>query len=128
MIVDGFGGCLSDGRWRADEARGQYRHGLIKDDNRFAVLTDILVRIIWVTWTSGRGHRLSVSALQMDIKIRASPKKSCSCGSGQGSAHAHLGKMQEAMGAAKTECLTSLMRDENQPDKIRDVIPARAAP
>jgi hypothetical protein len=31
----------------------EYRHRFDQDDNRFAVLTDILgVKIIWGTWTS----------------------------------------------------------------------------
>jgi len=52
--------------------------GLIKEGERFAVISDILVtRIISATWTSRSQHRSRHHALQMDIKIPRSPRRSC---------------------------------------------------
>jgi polyribonucleotide nucleotidyltransferase len=63
------------------------------------------------------GTTFGITALQMDIKIRASPKKSCRLlWPRQKPICTSLSKMQEAMGAAKTEVsdFAPRLRDENQ--------------
>ncbi|HOB96002.1 MAG TPA: polyribonucleotide nucleotidyltransferase, partial [Aquabacterium sp.] len=103
--------------------------GLIKDGNRFAVLTDILGdedhlgdMDFKVAGTTG-----GITALQMDIKIQGITKEIMQVALAQAKeARMHiLGKMQEAMGEAKTEVSNfapKLYTMKINPEKIRDVI------
>jgi polyribonucleotide nucleotidyltransferase len=103
--------------------------GLIKEDNRFAVLTDILGdedhlgdMDFKVAGTTG-----GVTALQMDIKIQGITKEIMQVALAQAKeARLHiLGKMVEAMGTANTEVsefAPRLYTMKINADKIRDVI------
>ena len=103
--------------------------GLIKDGNRFAVLTDILGdedhlgdMDFKVAGTTG-----GITALQMDIKIQGITKEIMQVALAQAKeARLHiLGKMQEAMGEAKAEVsqfAPRLYTMKINPEKIRDVI------
>ena len=103
--------------------------GLIKEDNRFAVLTDILGdedhlgdMDFKVAGTTG-----GITALQMDIKIQGITKEIMQVALAQAKeARMHiLGKMQEAMGQARTEISSyapKLYTMKINPEKIRDVI------
>lgn len=103
--------------------------GLIKDGNKFAVLTDILGdedhlgdMDFKVAGTSG-----GITALQMDIKIQGITKEIMQVALAQakeGRIHI-LGKMQEAMPQFKTELsdfAPRLITIRINPEKIRDVI------
>ncbi len=103
--------------------------GLIKDGNRFAVLTDILGDEDHLGdmdfKVAGTTH--GVTALQMDIKIQGITKEIMQVALAQAKeARMHiLSKMQEAMGAAKTEVSSfapRLFTMKINPEKIRDVI------
>jgi polyribonucleotide nucleotidyltransferase len=103
--------------------------GLIKDGNRFAVLTDILGdedhlgdMDFKVAGTTG-----GVTALQMDIKIQGITKEIMQVALAQAKeARLHiLAKMQQAVGGAKTEVsqfAPRLYTMKINPEKIRDVI------
>ncbi|MDP3086479.1 MAG: S1 RNA-binding domain-containing protein, partial [Rubrivivax sp.] len=103
--------------------------GLIKDGNRFAVLTDILGdedhlgdMDFKVAGTNG-----GITALQMDIKIQGITKEIMQVALAQAKeARLHiLGKMVEAMGGAKTEVsqfAPRLYTMKINTEKIRDVI------
>jgi polyribonucleotide nucleotidyltransferase len=103
--------------------------GLIKDGNRFAVLTDILGdedhlgdMDFKVAGTTG-----GITALQMDIKIQGITKEIMQVALAQAKeARLHiLGKMVEAVGGAKTEVsqfAPRLYTMKINPEKIRDVI------
>jgi len=103
--------------------------GLIKDGNRFAVLTDILGdedhlgdMDFKVAGTTG-----GITALQMDIKIQGITKEIMQVALAQAKeARLHiLGKMQEAVGEAKHEVspfAPRLYTMKINPEKIRDVI------
>ncbi|RZT93662.1 polyribonucleotide nucleotidyltransferase [Rivibacter subsaxonicus] len=103
--------------------------GLIKDGNRFAVLTDILGdedhlgdMDFKVAGTTG-----GVTALQMDIKIQGITKEIMQVALAQAKeARLHiLGKMVEAMGTPNTEVsefAPRLYTMKINPEKIRDVI------
>jgi polyribonucleotide nucleotidyltransferase len=103
--------------------------GLIKDGNRFAVLTDILGdedhlgdMDFKVAGTTG-----GVTALQMDIKIQGITKEIMQVALAQAKeARLHiLGIMQDAVGGAKTEVsqfAPRLYTIKINPEKIRDVI------
>ena len=103
--------------------------GLIKEGNRFAVLTDILGdedhlgdMDFKVAGTVG-----GVTALQMDIKIQGITKEIMKVALDQAKeARMHiLGKMQEAVGEAKHEVsqfAPRLYTMKINPEKIRDVI------
>jgi polyribonucleotide nucleotidyltransferase len=103
--------------------------GLIKDGNRFAVLTDILGdedhlgdMDFKVAGTTG-----GITALQMDIKIQGITKEIMQVALAQAKeARMHiLGKMQEAVGEAKHEVsqfAPRLYTMKINPEKIRDVI------
>ncbi|HET6599397.1 MAG TPA: polyribonucleotide nucleotidyltransferase, partial [Burkholderiaceae bacterium] len=103
--------------------------GLIKDGNRFAVLTDILGdedhlgdMDFKVTGTTS-----GVTALQMDIKIQGITKEIMQVALAQAKeARLHiLGRMVEAMGTANTEVsqfAPRLYTMKINPEKIRDVI------
>ncbi|UHJ65773.1 polyribonucleotide nucleotidyltransferase [Melaminivora jejuensis] len=103
--------------------------GLIKDGNRFAVLTDILGdedhlgdMDFKVAGTTG-----GITALQMDIKIQGITREIMEVALAQAKeARMHiLAKMQEAMGEARTEISSfapKLYTMKINPEKIRDVI------
>ncbi|MBK9133293.1 MAG: polyribonucleotide nucleotidyltransferase [Betaproteobacteria bacterium] len=103
--------------------------GLIKDGNRFAVLTDILGDedhlgdMDFKVAGSGAG----ITALQMDIKIQGITKEIMQVALAQAKeARLHiLGKMVEAIGGAKAEVsqfAPRLYTMKINPEKIRDVI------
>ena len=103
--------------------------GLIKEDNRFAVLTDILGDEDHLGDMDFKvaGTTNGITALQMDIKIQGITKEIMQVALAQAKeARLHfLGKMQEAMGEAKTEVSSfapKLYTMKINPEKIRDVI------
>ena len=103
--------------------------GLIKEDNRFAVLTDILGDEDHLGDMDFKvaGTTDGITALQMDIKIQGITKEIMQVALAQAKeARMHiLGKMQEAMGEAKTEVsqfAPRLYSMKINPEKIRDVI------
>ena len=103
--------------------------GLIKEGNRFAVLTDILGDEDHLGDMDFKvaGTENGVTALQMDIKIEGITKEIMQVALAQAKeARMHiLGKMQEAMAEAKTEVSNfapRLFTMKINPDKIRDVI------
>ncbi|HEY2559562.1 MAG TPA: polyribonucleotide nucleotidyltransferase [Caldimonas sp.] len=103
--------------------------GLIKDGNRFAVLTDILGDEDHLGDMDFKvaGTTSGVTALQMDIKIQGITKEIMQVALAQAKeARLHiLGKMQEALGGAKTEVsqfAPRLYTMKINPEKIRDVI------
>jgi polyribonucleotide nucleotidyltransferase len=103
--------------------------GLIKDANRFAVLTDILGDEDHLGDMDFKvaGTTAGVTALQMDIKIQGITKEIMQVALAQAKeARLHiLGKMVEAMGGAKTEVsqfAPRLYTMKINPEKIRDVI------
>ena len=103
--------------------------GLIKDGNRFAVLTDILGDEDHLGDMDFKvaGTTTGVTALQMDIKIQGITKEIMQVALAQAKeARLHiLGKMVEAMGSANTEVsqfAPRLYTMKINPEKIRDVI------
>jgi polyribonucleotide nucleotidyltransferase len=103
--------------------------GLIKDANRFAVLTDILGDEDHLGDMDFKvaGTTTGVTALQMDIKIQGITKEIMQVALAQAKeARLHiLAKMVEAMGGAKTEVSQFAPRlyvMKINPEKIRDVI------
>ena len=103
--------------------------GLIKEDNRFAVLTDILGDEDHLGDMDFKvaGTTNGITALQMDIKIQGITKEIMQVALAQAKeARMHiLGKMQDAMGEAKTEVSNfapKLFTMKINPEKIRDVI------
>ena len=103
--------------------------GLIKEDNRFAVLTDILGDEDHLGDMDFKvaGTTNGITALQMDIKIQGITKEIMQVALAQAKeARMHiLAKMQEAMAEAKTEVSNfapRLFTMKINPDKIRDVI------
>jgi polyribonucleotide nucleotidyltransferase len=103
--------------------------GLIKDANRFAVLTDILGDEDHLGDMDFKvaGTTAGVTALQMDIKIQGITKEIMQVALAQAKeARLHiLGKMVEAMGGAKAEVsqfAPRLYTMKINPEKIRDVI------
>ncbi|WP_353235077.1 polyribonucleotide nucleotidyltransferase [Diaphorobacter ruginosibacter] len=103
--------------------------GLIKEDNRFAVLTDILGDEDHLGDMDFKvaGTTNGITALQMDIKIQGITKEIMQVALAQAKeARMHiLGKMQEAMGEAKNEVSSfapKLYTMKINPEKIRDVI------
>ncbi|WP_399678082.1 polyribonucleotide nucleotidyltransferase [Xenophilus sp.] len=103
--------------------------GLIKDGNKFAVLTDILGDEDHLGDMDFKvaGTTNGITALQMDIKIQGITKEIMQVALAQAKeARMHiLGKMQEAMGEAKTEISSfapKLFTMKINPEKIRDVI------
>jgi polyribonucleotide nucleotidyltransferase len=103
--------------------------GLIKEGNRFAVLTDILGDEDHLGDMDFKvaGTTQGVTALQMDIKIQGITKEIMQVALAQAKeARMHiLGKMVEAMGGAKTEVsqfAPRLYTMKINPEKIRDVI------
>ena len=103
--------------------------GLIKEDNRFAVLTDILGDEDHLGDMDFKvaGTTDGITALQMDLKIQGITKEIMQVALAQAKeARMHiLGKMQEAMGESKTEVsqfAPRLYSMKINPEKIRDVI------
>jgi polyribonucleotide nucleotidyltransferase len=103
--------------------------GLIKEANRFAVLTDILGDEDHLGDMDFKvaGTTNGITALQMDIKIQGITREIMQVALAQAKeARMHiLGKMQEAMASAKTEVSNfapRLFTMKINPDKIRDVI------
>lgn len=103
--------------------------GLIKDANRFAVLTDILGDEDHLGDMDFKvaGTAEGVTALQMDIKIQGITKEIMQVALAQAKeARLHiLGKMVEAMSGANTEVsqfAPRLYTMKINPEKIRDVI------
>ena len=103
--------------------------GLIKEENRFAVLTDILGDEDHLGDMDFKvaGTTNGITALQMDIKIQGITREIMQVALAQAKeARMHiLGKMQEAMSEAKTEVSTfapRLFSMKINPEKIRDVI------
>ena len=103
--------------------------GLIKEGNRFAVLTDILGDEDHLGDMDFKvaGTTNGITALQMDIKIQGITKEIMQVALAQAKeARMHiLGKMQEALGEAKTEVSNfapRLFTMKINPEKIRDVI------
>jgi len=103
--------------------------GLIKEGNKFAVLTDILGDEDHLGDMDFKvaGTTDGVTALQMDIKIQGITKEIMQVALAQAKeARMHiLGKMQEAMGSAKTEVsdfAPKMYTMKINPEKIRDVI------
>ena len=103
--------------------------GLIKEGNRFAVLTDILGDEDHLGDMDFKvaGTTNGITALQMDIKIQGITKEIMQVALAQAKeARMHiLGKMQEAMGEAKAEVSSfapRLTTMKINPEKIRDVI------
>jgi polyribonucleotide nucleotidyltransferase len=103
--------------------------GLIKEGNRFAVLTDILGDEDHLGDMDFKvaGTTNGITALQMDIKIQGITKEIMQVALAQAKeARMHiLGKMQENMAAANTEISTfapKLYTMKINPEKIRDVI------
>ena len=103
--------------------------GLIKDGNRFAVLTDILGDEDHLGDMDFKvaGTTNGITALQMDIKIQGITQEIMQVALAQAKeARMHiLGKMQDAMGEAKSEVSNfapKLYTMKINPEKIRDVI------
>jgi len=103
--------------------------GLIKEGNRFAVLTDILGDEDHLGDMDFKvaGTTAGISALQMDIKIQGITKEIMQVALAQAKeARLHiLGKMQDAMGEARQEISSfapRLYTMKINPEKIRDVI------
>jgi polyribonucleotide nucleotidyltransferase len=103
--------------------------GLIKDGNRFAVLTDILGDEDHLGDMDFKvaGTTAGVTALQMDIKIQGITKEIMQVALAQAKeARLHiLGRMVEAVGAAREEVSAyapRLYTMKINPEKIRDVI------
>ena len=103
--------------------------GLIKEGNRFAVLTDILGDEDHLGDMDFKvaGTTTGVTALQMDIKIQGITKEIMQVALAQAKeARLHiLGKMTEALGTANTEVsqfAPRLYTMKINPEKIRDVI------
>jgi len=103
--------------------------GLIKDGNRFAVLTDILGDEDHLGDMDFKvaGTNAGITALQMDIKIQGITKEIMQVALAQAKeARLHiLGKMVEAVGGAKTEVsqfAPRLYTMKINPEKIRDII------
>jgi polyribonucleotide nucleotidyltransferase len=103
--------------------------GLIKDGNRFAVLTDILGDEDHLGDMDFKvaGTQAGITALQMDIKIQGITKEIMQVALAQAKeARLHiLGKMVEAVGGAKAEVsqfAPRLYTMKINPEKIRDII------
>ena len=125
------GGCLSlmdAGVPMKDHVAG-IAMGLIKEGNRFAVLTDILGDEDHLGDMDFKvaGTTNGITALQMDIKIQGITQEIMQVALAQAKeARMHiLGKMQDALGEAKTEVSNfapKLYTMKINPEKIRDVI------
>lgn len=103
--------------------------GLIKEDNKFAVLTDILGDEDHLGDMDFKvaGTEKGITALQMDIKIQGITKEIMQVALAQardGRLHI-LGKMKEAIGGSRGELSSfapRMLTMKINPEKIRDVI------
>jgi len=125
------GGCLSlmDAGVPMQAHVAGIAMGLIKDGNRFAVLTDILGDEDHLGDMDFKvaGTTQGITALQMDIKIQGITKEIMQVALAQAKeARLHiLEKMQAAMGGAKSEISSfapKLFTMKISPERIRDVI------
>jgi polyribonucleotide nucleotidyltransferase len=125
------GGCLSlmDAGVPVKAHVAGIAMGLIKEDNRFAVLTDILGDEDHLGDMDFKvaGTTNGITALQMDIKIQGITQEIMQVALAQAKeARMHiLDKMQQALGQAKSEISTfapRLFTMKISLDKIRDVI------
>lgn len=125
------GGCLSmmDAGVPVKDHVAGIAMGLIKDGNKFAVLTDILGDEDHLGDMDFKvaGTANGITALQMDIKIQGITKEIMQVALAQAKeARMHiLGKMQEAIGGARTELsghAPRMITMKINPEKIRDVI------
>src|SRR3569623_2446325 len=125
------GGCLSlmDAGVPVKAHVAGIAMGLIKEGNRFAVLTDILGDEAHLGAMDFKvaGTANGVTALPIDIKLQGSTKEIMQVALAQAKeARMHiLGKMQDALGEAKTEVSNfapRLYTMKINPEKIRDVI------
>ena len=103
--------------------------GLIKEGNKFAVLSDILGDEDHLGDMDFKvaGTAQGITALQMDIKIQGITKEIMQVALAQAKEGRHhiLGKMQEAMPTGRTELSSfapRLITIRINPEKIRDVI------
>ncbi len=103
--------------------------GLIKEGNKFAVLSDILGDEDHLGDMDFKvaGTANGITALQMDIKIQGITKEIMQVALAQAKEGRHhiLGKMQEAMPSGRTELSNfapRLITIKINPEKIRDVI------
>ena len=103
--------------------------GLIKEDNKFAVLTDILGDEDHLGDMDFKvaGSETGITALQMDIKIQGITKEIMKVALDQAlEARLHiLAQMKQAMGGVKTELsdfAPRMITMKINPEKIRDVI------
>ena len=103
--------------------------GLIKEDNKFAVLSDILGDEDHLGDMDFKvaGTANGITALQMDIKIQGITKEIMQVALAQAKEGRHhiLGKMQEAMPSGRTELsdfAPRLITIKINPENIRDVI------
>lgn len=103
--------------------------GLIKEDNKFAVLTDILGDEDHLGDMDFKvaGTKAGITALQMDIKIQGITKEIMQAALAQakeGRMHI-LGKMEEAISGSRSELSSfapRMLTVKINPEKIRDVI------
>ena len=125
------GGCLSmmDAGVPVKDHVAGIAMGLIKDGSKFAVLTDILGDEDHLGDMDFKvaGTANGITALQMDIKIQGITKEIMQVALAQAKeARMHiLGKMQEAIGGARTELsghAPRMITMKINPEKIRDVI------
>ena len=125
------GGCLAlmDAGVPIDKHIAGIAMGLIKDGNRFAVLTDILGDEDHLGDMDFKvaGTDAGITALQMDIKIQGITKEIMQVALSQArEARLHiLDKMKAAMGGARTELSDFAPRMYTMkinPERIRDVI------
>jgi len=130
-MASACGGCLSlmDAGVPMKAHVAGIAMGLIKEGNRFAVLTDILGDEDHLGDMDFKvaGTTNGITALQMDIKIQGITQEIMQVALAQAKeARMHiLGKMQDAMGQAKTEVSNfapKLYTMKINPEKIRDVI------
>ena len=125
------GGCLSlmDAGVPVKAHVAGIAMGLIKEDNKFAVLTDILGDEDHLGDMDFKvaGTTSGITALQMDIKIQGITQEIMQVALAQAKeARLHiLGEMQKAMGEARAEISSwapKLHTLKINPEKIRDVI------
>jgi polyribonucleotide nucleotidyltransferase len=124
------GGCLAlmDAGVPMKEHVAGIAMGLIKEGGKFAVLSDILGDEDHLGDMDFKvaGTRNGITALQMDIKIRASPRKSCKWRWRKPRRpRAHPGRNAKAVPTVKTELsdfAPRLITIKINPEKIRDVI------
>ena len=125
------GGCLAlmDAGVPVERHVAGIAMGLIKEGNKFAVLTDILGDEDHLGDMDFKvaGTEQGVTALQMDIKIQGITREIMQVALAQArEARMHiLGKMQEAIPAARTELsdfAPRMYQMKINPERIRDVI------